>query len=148
MNTHSNSAAYGVLLLRVSLGAMYLSHAIVLKVMTFGIDGTVQFFQSLGLPGPLAHLTIFAETLGGLMLILGIQTRWVAAALTPILGGALVVHASNGWVFTAPGGGWEYPLYLIILSIAQVLVGDGAYALNPSRRLQRGNWLSPAPAGS
>ncbi len=112
---------------------MYLTHGVVLKWMTFGLDGTARFFQSIGLPGPLAYATIFAELIGGTMLILGLQSRWVALALSPILFGALWVHAGNGWVFTATGGGWEYPLYLIVLSGVQVLVGDGAYALSPSR---------------
>jgi putative oxidoreductase len=42
---------------------------------------------------------------------------------------------NNGWVFSAPGGGWEYPTYLFVLSIAQFLLGDGAFALKPSRPL-------------
>lgn len=132
---HTSGSAYGALLLRVSLGTMYLTHGVVLKWMTFGLDGTAAFFESIGLPGPLAHATIFAELLGGAMLILGIQSRWVALALSPILLGALWVHAGNGWVFSAPGGGWEYPLYLLVLSIVQALVGDGAHALSPSRPL-------------
>jgi putative oxidoreductase len=132
---HTTAAAYGALLLRVALGTMYLTHGVVLKWMTFGLDGTAKFFGSIGFPGPLAYATILAELIGGVMLILGIQSRWVALALTPILLGALWVHAGNGWVFTAQGGGWEYPLYLIVLSAVQALVGDGAHALSPSRSL-------------
>jgi putative oxidoreductase len=130
---HTTGSAYGALLLRVSLGTMYLTHGVVLKWMTFGLDGTAKFFESLGLPGPLAYATILAELVGGVLLIVGIQSRWVALALSPILFGAIWVHAGNGWVFTAPGGGWEYPLYLIILSAVQVLVGDGAFAVSSSR---------------
>ena len=132
---HTSGSAYGALLLRVSLGTMYLTHGVLLKWMTFGLDGTAKFFESLGLPAPLAHATIFAELIGGAMLILGIQARWVAVALSPILLGALWVHSGNSWVFSAQGGGWEYPLYLLVLSIVQVLVGDGAHALSPSRPL-------------
>jgi putative oxidoreductase len=43
------------------------------------------------------------------------------------------VHAGNGWVFTAPNGGWEYPAFLIVASVVQFLLGDGAYALVPSK---------------
>ncbi len=132
---HSSGSAYGALLLRVSLGTMYLTHGVVLKWMTFGFEGTAQFFGSLGLPAALAYATILGELVGAAMLILGIQSRWVALALSPILLGALWVHAGNGWVFSAQGGGWEYPLYLLVLSVVQVLVGDGAYALSPSRSL-------------
>jgi putative oxidoreductase len=69
------------------------------------------------------------------MLILGLQVRLVALALLPVLIGALWVHAGNGWVFTAKGGGWEYPAYLIVLSMVQALVGEGAFALSRSKPL-------------
>lgn len=135
--SQSDLTAYGVTLLRVSLGVMYLAHSIVLKLLAFGLAGTAGYFTSIGLPGWLGYLTFAAEAAGGLMLVLGIQARWVALALIPALAGAIIwVHGANGWVFTAPGGGWEYPLYLIVLSIAQALLGDGHYALNPSRNLR------------
>jgi putative oxidoreductase len=121
------------LLLRFALGAMFIAHSILLKLMTFTLQGAAQFFVSIGLPGWLAYATFFAEAIGGVLLILGVQTRWVALALSPILLGALWVHAGNGWVFTAANGGWEYPAYLFVLSIAQALIGDGALALSPSR---------------
>ena len=134
-------AAYGALLLRLSLGAMFLAHGLVLKVLTYGLPGTARFFAAAGLPGWLAYPTAAAEAIGGLMLVLGIQTRWVALALSPVLLGAvLFVHGGKGWVFTAPGGGWEYPAYLFVLCVAQALLGDGAHALGRSvlpRRLPR-----------
>jgi putative oxidoreductase len=129
------STAYGTLLLRVSLGIMFIAHSLVLKWMTFTLAGTAQYFESIGLPGPLAYATFFAELIGGVLLVLGVQSRWVSLALLPILAGATWVHLGNGWVFSAPGGGWEYPLYLIVLCVAQALLGDGAYALSPSRQL-------------
>lgn len=125
--------AYGITLLRVALGTMFLAHSIVLKLLTYGLPGTAQFFVSVGLPGWLAYATFFAEAIGGVLLVLGIQTRWVALVLSPFLIGALtVVHWHNGWVFTAANGGWEYPAYLFVLCIAQTLLGDGALALRPS----------------
>jgi putative oxidoreductase len=141
------STAYGALLLRVSLGVMFIAHSLVLKWMTFTLAGTAQYFESIGLPGPLAYVTFFAELIGGILLVLGVQSRWVALGLLPILAGATWVHMGNGWVFSAPGGGWEYPLYLIVLSVAQALLGDGAYALSPSRQLtlnSAGATLKPA----
>ncbi|HZB61564.1 MAG TPA: DoxX family protein [Microvirga sp.] len=138
----TTSTAYGALLLRVSLGIMFIAHSLVLKWMTFTLAGTAQYFESIGLPGPLAYATFFAELIGGVLLVLGVQSRWVSLALLPILAGATWVHLGNGWVFSAPGGGWEYPLYLIVLSFAQALLGDGAYALKPSRSLT----LASAPS--
>lgn len=131
--TQERLTAYGATLLRISLGVMYLAHSIVLKLFTFGLAGTAGYFTSIGLPGWLAYVTFAAEAAGGLMLVLGIYARWVAVALIPALLGAIIwAHGGNGWVFTAAGGGWEYPLYLIVLSVAQFLFGDGRYALRSS----------------
>ncbi|MET0743874.1 MAG: DoxX family protein [Microvirga sp.] len=127
------ASAYAATLLRISLGTMYLAHGIVLKGLTFGLAGTAGYFGSLGLPPLLAYATFAAEAIGGTLLVLGIWSRWTALALTPVLVGALCVHAVNGWVFTAPGGGWEYPLLLLVLSLVQALLGDGAYAMRPAR---------------
>jgi putative oxidoreductase len=124
----SRTAPYAALLLRVSLGAMFIAHGL-LKVLVFTVPGTVQFFGSLGLPAIFAYGTIAAEIGGGVLLLLGVGTRWVALALIPVLLGATWVHSGNGWLFTAPKGGWEYPLFLTIASAVQALLGDGAAAL-------------------
>ena len=130
-----NPARWGATLLRMALGVMFLAHSIALKLMTYGLPGTAGFFRNVGLPGWLAYVTFACEAVGGVLLVVGVQARWVAIALSPFLLGALVsVHLRNGWVFTSPGGGWEYPAYLFVLCLAQWLVGDGALALSPSRR--------------
>jgi putative oxidoreductase len=128
-------APYAALVLRVSLGIMFLAHSLMLKLFQFTLPGTAAFFGQLGLPPWSAYAVFFAEAIGGVMLVLGIQTRWVALALSPILLGAVWAHAGNGWVFVSPNGGWEYPLYLVVLSAVQAMLGDGAYALSPSRPL-------------
>ena len=125
----NKTAPYAAFVLRVALGVMYLAHSLYLKVFVFTVPGTVGFFESLGLPGVFAYLTLFAEIAGGLALILGFQTRLVALALLPVLLGATWVHAGNGWVFSNQGGGWEYPVFLIVASVVQALLGSGAYAV-------------------
>jgi putative oxidoreductase len=136
----TRTAPYAATVLRVSLGTMFIAHSLVLKYFTFTLPGTAQFFESLGLPGALAYFTFWAELIGGVLLIAGVGTRWVAAALIPILVGAMWAHIGNGWAFTAPNGGWEYPLFLVAASVVQVLLGSGAYALKaldfPVRDLQ------------
>lgn len=62
-------------------------------------------------------------------MILGVQVRAVSLLLIPILLGALKVHRPNGFVFSYPNGGWEYPAFLIVVSAVQALLGEGAYAL-------------------
>lgn len=46
--------------------------------------------------------------------------------------GAATAHLGNGWVFSAPTGGWEYPIFLIVIAAVVALLGDGAYALRPT----------------
>ena len=134
--TQANATIAATTLLRTALGVMYLAHSVLLKLFTYGLAGTAAYFQSIGLPGSLAYVTFFAEAIGGAAILLGIKARWFALALTPFLVGALATaHANSGWLFSAPGGGWEYPLYLIVLSVAQFLLGDGAWAVLPSKPL-------------
>lgn len=123
----------GIALLRISLGLMFIAHGLILKYFTFTLAGTAGFFASLGLPGWLAYVVFAMETVGGVLLVLGVATRLVALALVPILLGALWVHSGNGWVFSGANGGWEYPLYLSVLALAQALLGSGSYALAERR---------------
>ena len=123
------TAPYAALVLRVALGVMFIAHTL-LKVYVFTLPGTVKFFESIGLPGPLAYVTIAAELIGGTLILAGAWSRWVAAALVPLLIGATWAHAGNGWLFTAPNGGWEYPAFLTIAALAQVLLGDGRFAVS------------------
>jgi putative oxidoreductase len=125
----TRTAPYAALVLRVSLGIMFVAHSLVLKYFTYGMPGTVQFFESIGLPAAAAYLTFWAELIGGLALIAGVATRWVALALIPILAGATWVHIGNGWVFSNTNGGWEYPVFLIVVSIVVALLGSGPYAV-------------------
>ena len=126
---HDQRVAIATAILRISLGIMFIAHSVILKYYTFTLAGTAGYFESIGLPASFAYLVFWMEVIGGTLLILGVASRWVAVALLPILFGAVWIHAGNGWVFSAEGGGWEYPLYLIVLSLVQILLGDGALAL-------------------
>jgi putative oxidoreductase len=105
MNDTTN-ASYAALLLRVSLGLMFLAHGLVLKVLTFTIPGTVGYFQSIG-----------------------VRTRLISLLLLPILIGATLQHTGNGWVFSNQGGGWEFPVFWTVALLVQALLGAGAYAV-------------------
>ena len=117
------------LLLRVALGVLLLAHA-GLKVFVFTPAGAAGYFSSLGLPGGLAYLTIAAETLGGIALIIGFQTSLVALLLVPVLlGAAILAHGPYGFWFNNEGGGWEYPAFWALALFVQSLLGGGAYAV-------------------
>jgi putative oxidoreductase len=123
-------APYGIFTLRVALGIMFIAHAY-LKIAVFTVPGFAGFLGQVGLPGSLAWPIILAELIGGVAILTGFYGRLVSLALLPVLLGALVIHAPNGWLFNVPNGGWEYPAFLAVAAIAHILIGDGAFALKP-----------------
>lgn len=143
---NSRTAPYAALLLRLTLGLLFLAHAS-LKLFVFTPAGTAKFFGSVGLPGELAYVVIAAELLAAAGLILGIWTRVVAIAAIPILLGAIfTVHGAAGFFFNNPNGGWEYPAFWTVALMVQALLGDGAYALRTSSAGVIPGGLSGAPS--
>ncbi|MBL8702270.1 MAG: DoxX family protein [Alphaproteobacteria bacterium] len=126
--TESKTADAAALILRLALGSAFIAHAL-LKILVFTMAGTEAFFVKLGYPGFFAWIVMLAELLGGLALIVGVQVRLVSLLLVPIMIGALLVHLPNGWLFTAAGGGWEYPAFWTATLLVQFLLGAGRYSL-------------------
>lgn len=125
----TNLQPHAITLLRLSLGVMALAHGLT-KVFVFTLPGTVGYFESLGLPGFIAYLTILGEVGGGLALILGIYTRWISLAMIPLLLGATSVHLGNGWMFSNVGGGWEFPAFWTVALLVQAGLGGGSFTLS------------------
>lgn len=122
---------FAALLLRASAGALFLAHGL-LKLLVFTPAGAAGYFASLGLPSGLAYLVIVFELTAGLALILGLWTRWVAAASIPLLlGAAWFAHGANGWMFANEGGGWEFPAFWAVAMMALAMLGDGAWSARP-----------------
>lgn len=142
--TDPRLAPYGIALLRISMGVMFLAHGFLLKVLTFGPAGTAGYFASIGYPPSVAYVVIIAETLAGVALILGVWTRLVALLALPIMLGALLQHLPNGWVFSAPKGGWEFPAFWTVALVAQAMLGSGALALGDIRRFLPGRRVATA----
>jgi putative oxidoreductase len=123
------TAPYAAFLLRISLGILFFAHGAT-KLLVFAPAGTAAFFASLGLPPAVAYLTILAELGGAALLIGGVLTRWAALALVPLMLGTIIFdHGAHGWIFSNPGGGWEYPAFWTVTLLVQALLGDGAFAL-------------------
>ncbi|HVC11914.1 MAG TPA: DoxX family protein [Burkholderiales bacterium] len=133
----SRTAPYGALLLRVALGLLFLAHGL-LKVLVFTVPGTVKFFASIGYPGFVAYLVILAELGGGAALILGLWTRWIALILLVEMIGVIAFHFPHGWIFTAKGGGWEYPALWAVALLVLALLGNGAIAISGRSRARAG----------
>ncbi|HNB27486.1 MAG TPA: DoxX family protein [Alphaproteobacteria bacterium] len=140
MLTREQGRQAGATLLRLTLGAMWVSHAW-FKITAFGIAGFAGWLDSLGLPGFMAAPVIALELIGGVLILAGLQGRLVSLLLLPVLAVATWVHAPNGLIFSNANGGWEYPVFLMVASLVHALIGDGYFALR-SRALG----LSGAPA--
>jgi putative oxidoreductase len=121
-------APYAATLLRISLGIMWITHA-GLKLFVFTIPGFQGFLASHGMPEFVAWPVVLLELAGGVLILLGIGGRFASLLLLPILLGATMAHSGNGWVFSNPNGGWEYPVFLMTMSIVHGLLGDGAWSL-------------------
>lgn len=133
--TQTNDS-YGLLILRVFLGIVFMAHGSQKLFGLFGgygLEGTGQFMSSLGLePGYLmACLSGGGEFFGGLLLVLGLLTRFGALNTFIIsLVGMFTVHISKG--FFMSNGGVEYILILAVMSLAIMIEGGGKLSIDKS----------------
>jgi len=125
----------GLLVLRVSLGIVFIAHGY-LKVFTFGLKHAMEVFEAHTvwhinmIPGWVALPSAAIEWVGGILLILGVKTRLITPFLAAVAFGAGAVHFENGWNYTSkPDGGWEYGIFLCLCCIVVFLVGPGKYTL-------------------
>jgi putative oxidoreductase len=120
------------LVIRLTVGGVLLVHGIV-KVTGPGIDGFAAGLAKRGLEPalPFAYVIFFNETIGAVCLMLGLLTRIVGAMIAiEFLVITFVAHFHNGFGFTNPGGGWEYPLLWGLVIFAISLRGGGPYSLD------------------
>jgi putative oxidoreductase len=129
----------GAMILRVTLGIMYVMHAY-LSLIVFTPSGSADFMRAAGLPAPalMASIVIAVHGLGGLMLLVGLWTRWAAAANAVIMLGALVkAHLPQGFFMkvmkNGSVGGFEFVLLLLATTVALILTGGGALAITRDR---------------
>jgi len=127
MTTNPKLESWGIALLRVVVGIVFLAHGSQ-KLFVYGIHNVSGMFAHMGIPAFLATVVALVEFAGGLALVLGLGTR-IAAALIAIdmLGAIALVHAKNG--FFMPNG-LEFPMTLCAANIALVLTGPGALAID------------------
>jgi len=118
----------GATALRLTLGAMWISHAW-FKITAFGVAGFAGWLDSLGLSGFMAAPVIALELVGGVLILAGLHGRIVSLLLLPVLAVATWVHLPNGLIFSNANGGWEYPVFLMVASVVHALIGDGYLAL-------------------
>ena len=134
----TSNAGFSTLALRIPVGIIFMAHGSQKLFAWFGgygLAGTGQFFESIGLaPGvAMAFLAGSAEFFGGLFIILGLLTRPSALVLAFTMLMAIVsVHLPNGLFMS--NGGYEFGLALLAASVSLMLSGGGKVAVD--------NWLA------
>lgn len=119
---------FAPLFLRVAAGSVFAVHG--WQKFVGGVPGVASFLGGLGFPAPevFAVLLIAAELGGGILLILGAYTHWVAKVLAFVALVALVtVHLKNG--FAGPGG-YEFILLLLAACVSLMITGAGKWSVD------------------
>ncbi|HEX2736347.1 MAG TPA: DoxX family protein [Polyangiaceae bacterium] len=128
-----------LLLQRAVLGAVIFPHGAQKLLGWFGgygFAGTMQFLTgSVGLPAPIALLVVLGESLGALLLVAGLGTRFAALLISAVMIGAVATtHGQIGffmnWFGNQPGEGFEYHLLALALALPLVVQGGGRFALD------------------
>jgi putative oxidoreductase len=136
-NPITNDIHLGTTLLRMTLGVVLIAHGL-LKFLVFGMENAGKFFAAQGFPAwsvwPVTGIEIFC----GLLMLVGFHSRYAALLAIPVLLGATKVHWPNGWVFSGPNGGWEYPMVLAMMAVCVACLGDGGFSLRTWRHNQAG----------
>ncbi len=125
----TRSTHRALLLLRLGLGIVFVMHGWQ-KLAVYGHDGVTAMLTGLGFPFPSfnAALITAAELGGGLAMLAGLATRAAGLVLAFSMTVAIAtVHLSQG--FFAPTG-FEYPLTLLVVSLALTMTGAGAYSVD------------------
>lgn len=114
-----------LLLIRLVLGIIFLFHGSQLLFGLFEGPGLTGVTKQMG---PVGYLVAIGQFFGGLGLVVGVLTRFSAAALIVIMIGAIfMVHLKNG--FSSQHGGYEFNLALIGLALPVLIAGPGKYTI-------------------
>jgi len=125
---HVDSA---LLVLRIVLGIVFMVHGSQLVFGAFGGPGLAGIAKQMG---PIGYLVAIGQFFGGLGLVVGVLTRFSAAAIGVIMLGAIgMVHLKNGffmnWFGKQAGEGYEYHLLVIAMCVVLIITGPGRYAV-------------------
>ncbi len=127
--TNLRRTELGLAFLRIITGFIFTVHGYQ-KLFVMGIGGVADAFTHMGapLPGLTGPLFAIAEFIFGIAVMLGVLTRVGALwFVVDMLGAIAIVHLKNGW---SKPGGMEFPVLLLVASLAVFLAGPGAWAVD------------------
>ncbi|WP_088006927.1 DoxX family protein [Indiicoccus explosivorum] len=124
-----NKYEWSALVLRLVLGMTFFVHGLV--KFQGGIENTVGWFTSIGLPGVLAYGVASLEVAGGIALVLGLFTRWVSGLLAVLMIGAILkVKLAVGFLGNGQMAGYELDLAFLAMAVSLAITGSKAFALD------------------
>ncbi|KKB73611.1 MULTISPECIES: DoxX family protein [Bacillus] len=131
----------GALILRLITGFTFFLHG--LSKFQGGIENTVGFFSSVGIPGFLAYIVAIIELAGGALMILGLGTRIIGVLFAVVMLGAIfTVKLSAGFMGTDGGAGYEFDVALLAMSVSLALSGSSMLSFDSLFRAKRQEDLS------
>ena len=134
MNSLNRLQPFALLVMRLVLGAIMIAHGY--KKVFGGFHGHQQFVGSLGIPVWMAYVSAGREFFGGIAIVLGLFTSYVALAILIEMVVVIVkVHWKNG---LTGQGGYEFPLALATIAFALMCYGGGPFGLSFGKR--SGGW--------
>ena len=125
----TNKYEWSTLLLRVVLGITFFVHGVV--KFQGGIENTVGWFDSIGIPGFMAYVVALIELVGGFALIIGFGTKIVSALLALLmLGATLKVKLAVGFLGNGQMAGYELDLALLVMAVFLAVNGSKMLSLD------------------
>jgi putative oxidoreductase len=120
-------APYSYAIVRFCAGAAVVYHGYMKLFGGMAAPVAQHVLTPLGFPVPIAWAYFLGvlEFFGGIALAIGLLTRPIALMLAVDLAVATYWHSGNGYFFSSPRGGWEYPLLLALLYFAIFFRGGG-----------------------
>ncbi len=122
------------LILRLSLGIMFIAHGLQMCFGLFsgpGVNGFSKMLSGLGFSPPLfwSYLASYTVLIGGLFLVAGFCTRIASISLIIFMLVAVIkVHISKG--FFSMNGGYEYNFIVICALLALIVLGAGKFGIS------------------
>ena len=119
-----------LMILRIASALAFLYHGSAILFGAFGGPGPQGFSGFMQMPVVVGYLVGLAQFAGGLAILSGVLIRLGAACIIVVMLGAIfLVHLPHG--FDIGKGGIEYALTQLLIAIALLITGAGAYSLAP-----------------
>lgn len=133
MEWYKDCKGLSLLSLRILVAAIFLYHGI---PKLLNISGTMSFFSGIGLPGFLAVIVGIVEVVAGILLLLGLWTKWSSYALAIIIAGAIiVVHTKAGGISAA----LERDVLIFVSLLVLAHSGAGSCAIDNRKKPMMSN---------